>query len=124
PSDPKTGQPDFKNCADCHMSLTRSHDAGNVGGLIHSHRFAAANTALPFANQHPDQLAAVEKNLTDGAVSVDLFALRRQKAGTRSAPPAHAAAGASRPQPTSRAPARASEPQAASLMGGEEGAAA
>ena len=36
-------------CADCHMPLTRSADFGNIGGFVHSHRFPAANTALPFS---------------------------------------------------------------------------
>src|SRR5581483_3429942 len=50
PSDEKTGQPAFKKCADCHMPEVPSKDAGNFkGGFVHSHRFPAANTALPFA---------------------------------------------------------------------------
>jgi hypothetical protein len=31
-------------CADCHMPQVPSHDPGNRDGMIHSHRFPAANT--------------------------------------------------------------------------------
>src|SRR5579871_2883666 len=81
PSDPKTGQPAFKKCADCHMPLTESADAGNKGGLVHSHRFPAANTALPTSFHDPKQLEVVQKFLTDKALSIDIFALRREKEG-------------------------------------------
>ena len=37
-------------CADCHMPLENSTDAGDVAGAVHSHRFPAANTALPYVN--------------------------------------------------------------------------
>lgn len=33
------------------MPLVPSKDAGNIGGLVHSHRFPGANTALPVINQ-------------------------------------------------------------------------
>jgi len=62
-------------CADCHMPATKSTDAGNIAGLIHSHRFPAANTALPTANHDEAQLKATEDFLTKGAVSVDIFAI-------------------------------------------------
>jgi tetratricopeptide (TPR) repeat protein len=62
-------------CADCHMPLTKSADAGNIAGLIHSHQFPAANTALPTANHDASQLAATEDFLSKGAVSVDIFAI-------------------------------------------------
>jgi tetratricopeptide (TPR) repeat protein len=62
-------------CADCHMPLTGSEDAGNIQGQIHSHRFPAANTALPFVNGDYAQLAETEKFLTDKEVSVDIFAI-------------------------------------------------
>ncbi len=62
-------------CADCHMPLTRSSDMGNTGGLVHSHRFPAANTALPTANEDTDQLKITEDFLKSGILSVDIFAL-------------------------------------------------
>jgi tetratricopeptide (TPR) repeat protein len=62
-------------CADCHMPMTKSSDAGNLAGLIHSHQFPAANTALPTANHDEMQLKATEDFLTKGAISVDIFAI-------------------------------------------------
>jgi len=64
-----------ENCADCHMPLVASNDPGNIHGRVHSHRFAAANTALPYVNRDKVQLAAVEKFLKSGLVSVDIFAV-------------------------------------------------
>src|SRR5208282_2805997 len=62
-------------CADCHMPLTPSSDQGNIDGRVHSHRFPAANTALPTANEDPDQLKITEDFLKSGILSVDIFAL-------------------------------------------------
>jgi tetratricopeptide (TPR) repeat protein len=64
-------------CIDCHMPLVASHDPGNHNGMIHSHRFAAANTALPTANRDQKQLETVTDFLKAGQVTVDLFALVR-----------------------------------------------
>ena len=49
-----------QQCADCHMPLERSNDMGNIDGKVHSHRFPAANTALPTANEDAAQLKATE----------------------------------------------------------------
>ena len=64
-----------QQCADCHMPPEPSSDMGNVAGLVHSHRFPGANTALPTANQDAAQLKATEDFLTSGAITVDIFAL-------------------------------------------------
>src|SRR6266404_9580105 len=64
-----------QQCADCHMPLERSNDMGNVAGKVHSHRFPGANTALPTANEDAAQLKATEDFLTNGALTVDIFAL-------------------------------------------------
>ena len=64
-----------QQCADCHMPLERSNDMGNVAGNVHSHRFPAANTALPTANEDAGQLKATESFLKAGILSVDIFAL-------------------------------------------------
>ena len=62
-------------CADCRMPLTPSKDQGNINGFVHSHRFPAANTALPVANEDPEQLKITESFLKDKILSVDIFAL-------------------------------------------------
>jgi Flp pilus assembly protein TadD len=73
--------PKPSQCADCHMPLTASKDAGNVNGFIHSHRFPAANTALPVANEDAKQLQVEEDFLKNGIVSVDIFALSPDQPG-------------------------------------------
>jgi tetratricopeptide (TPR) repeat protein len=67
-------------CADCHMPPTRSNDQGNIGGLVHSHRFPGANTALPTANEDASQLKVTEDFLKSGILSVDIFALSPARA--------------------------------------------
>lgn len=63
------------NCLDCHMPRVPSDDAGNHDGLIRSHRFIAANTALPTANQDSVQLAQTIAFLQNNQVLVDIFAV-------------------------------------------------
>ena len=67
--------PKAQTCADCHMALENSREAGNRDGHIHSHRFVAANTSLAHANRDDAQLAAEQKFLTSGFISVDIFAV-------------------------------------------------
>jgi tetratricopeptide (TPR) repeat protein len=67
-------------CADCHMPLTPSKDFGNINGAVHSHRFPAANTALPVANEDAEQLKITEDFLKDKILSVDIFALSPARA--------------------------------------------
>jgi Flp pilus assembly protein TadD len=62
------------NCNDCHMPLVASKDPGSRNGKIHSHRFAAANTAIPAVNGDAKQLSETEAFLKSGFITVDLFA--------------------------------------------------
>jgi hypothetical protein len=62
-------------CADCHMPLVASRDPGNLDGKVHSHRFAAANTAVAYVNQDASQLEATKKFLQSGFITVDIFAV-------------------------------------------------
>lgn len=73
--------PRAQKCADCHMPLIASNDPAARSGMIHSHRFPAANTALPFVNQDAEQLRTVQAFLRDGQVSVDVFGLVRTPEG-------------------------------------------
>ena len=68
---PKEG----RTCVDCHMPKVASKDPAAKGGLIRSHRFIAANTALPTANNHPTQLRMTQEFLAAGKISVDVFAV-------------------------------------------------
>jgi tetratricopeptide (TPR) repeat protein len=61
-------------CGGCHMPMVPSTDPAAHDGMVHSHRFAAANTAVPTANQDETQLKAVEGFLQSGFISVDIFA--------------------------------------------------
>ncbi len=70
-------------CVDCHMPLVPSSDPAAKNGMVRSHRFPGANTALPFVNQDAEQLKAVTDFLKDNQISVDIFAMT---AGTPSRP--------------------------------------
>ncbi len=72
-----------QQCADCHMPLTSSQDAGNVHGQIHSHRFPGANTALPTANEDAEQLKVTE-NFLKNVMTIDIFAMSPAQAGSGS----------------------------------------
>ncbi len=61
-------------CAGCHMPLTPSKDPAARNGMIHSHRFPAANTAVAHVNNDAKQMAASQGFLQSGFISVDIFA--------------------------------------------------
>ncbi len=67
--------PKSQVCSDCHMPLVPSQDPGNHDGMVHSHRFPAANTAVAYANHDDGQLQATEKFLKSGFITVDIFAV-------------------------------------------------
>ncbi len=73
-----------QQCADCHMPMERSNDAGNINGFVHSHRFLGANTALPTANEDDAQLKLTEDFLKSGVLSVDIFAISPAQAPLKS----------------------------------------
>ncbi|HKE32181.1 MAG TPA: multiheme c-type cytochrome, partial [Candidatus Angelobacter sp.] len=68
--------PKAQQCADCHMPLVRSADAGADAnqGFIHSHAFPGANTAVPVANEDEAQLELTKKFLQN-SVTVDIFGI-------------------------------------------------
>ncbi len=66
-----------QTCGSCHMPLVASNDPAADDGFVRSHRFPAANTALPYVNRDPDQLEAVQQFLRAGQVSIDLFGIAR-----------------------------------------------
>lgn len=84
--------PKPQECEDCHMPLVRSRDFGNINGFVHSHRFAAANTAVPTSYGDETQVADVEKFLK-GALSIDIFALAQEPAESTATVSAAANAG-------------------------------
>ena len=64
-----------QDCVNCHMPLIPSEDAGNLDGMVHSHRFPAANTALPLVNKDEEQLQTTISFLQSNQVTLDIFAL-------------------------------------------------
>jgi tetratricopeptide (TPR) repeat protein len=95
-----------QKCADCHMPRVKSSDPAAKNGLVRSHRFPGANTALPFVNGDAAQLKAVQEFLRDGQISVDVFAIAR---------------GAEAPAPEQGGGRAAAEPRVASTFAvGEE----
>jgi len=66
--------PKSQTCTDCHMQLVKSKDPGGLDGNVHSHRFAAANTAVAHVNRDEVQLRETEKFLKSGFITVDIFA--------------------------------------------------
>jgi tetratricopeptide (TPR) repeat protein len=57
------------------MPQVPSGDDGNIKGLVHSHRFPGANTAVPMANQDQAQYEFAKTFLQDKQLSVDIFAI-------------------------------------------------
>jgi tetratricopeptide (TPR) repeat protein len=66
-----------QSCADCHMPRVSAVDPAAKNGTVRSHRFPAANTALPFVNHDWVQLKVVQDFLRDGQISIDVFGITR-----------------------------------------------
>jgi tetratricopeptide (TPR) repeat protein len=100
-----------KDCGDCHMPLVASKDAGNRDGFVHSHRFPAANIAVPFANHDEAQLKATRDFLQANIVTVDIF-------GASETEPAPVRGEEAAPAPSRGAPAAAenAEPRASTMV--------
>jgi len=64
-----------RGCIDCHMPLLPAGKGGAGNGQARSHRFAAANTALPALHGDRQQQQAVIDFLQAGGISIDLFAM-------------------------------------------------
>ncbi|HEX7175354.1 MAG TPA: tetratricopeptide repeat protein [Pyrinomonadaceae bacterium] len=74
---------DKESCNSCHMKKEPAprFDVSAKEGTITSHRWAAANTAIPFFYGYQAQLDAVRKFLEADVLGIDIFALRRDPAG-------------------------------------------
>ena len=66
-------------CQDCHMPVEPAveGDVSARGGMVRSHRFLAANTALPFLRGDQETIRRVEAFLRDEKLRVDIAAVRR-----------------------------------------------
>ncbi len=72
-----------ETCNTCHMPDvdTKNFDVSAKDGNIKTHRFAAANTAIPTFYGYQEQLDEVVKFLQDDKMGVDIFALHHRPAG-------------------------------------------
>ena len=86
------------SCPDCHMPGIQSNDEGNVNGIVHSHRFPGANTAVPTANMDPAQLAFSQAFLKDKQVGVDIFAISPEGTASTGAAATAARSASGRPE--------------------------
>lgn len=77
---------DKETCNSCHMKREAAplFDVSAKLGKLASHRWAAANTAIPVFYKWPEQLDAVNKVLETDAVGIDIFSIRRKSPGTGS----------------------------------------
>ena len=71
------------NCNGCHMERIVSDDFGASEGpdgqlSIHDHQFPSANTAIPYLLGMPQQVLDRHAEFIEGALRLDLFALRRE----------------------------------------------
>jgi tetratricopeptide (TPR) repeat protein len=74
-------------CQTCHMPLSDAKfDNAAKNGKVVSHRWAAANTAIPQYFGYKEQMAEVEKSLKDNLISIDFFALEKEAASEAIAP--------------------------------------
>jgi tetratricopeptide (TPR) repeat protein len=69
-----------ETCNTCHMAdvPAKYFDVSGKDGTVASHRWAAANTAIPTFYNYTEQLEAVQKSLQDDKMGVDIFALHVQ----------------------------------------------
>ncbi len=80
------------SCPDCHMPMAASRDTTSAPKMVHTHRFLAANTAVPFANEDAKQLDDTEQFLKQKQVSVDIFAIAPEETAAKAAAPVKAPA--------------------------------
>ncbi|HKP36210.1 MAG TPA: tetratricopeptide repeat protein [Pyrinomonadaceae bacterium] len=73
---------DKETCNSCHMKREPAplFDVSAKEGKLATHRWAAANTAIPYFYKWPEQLDAVTKFLENDALGIDIFAIRRKPA--------------------------------------------
>jgi tetratricopeptide (TPR) repeat protein len=65
-------------CQTCHMPPVEAHsDYGAKSGMIASHRWLAANTAIPFYYGYDKQLEKVEEFLRADRFGIDFFGIRK-----------------------------------------------
>lgn len=69
--------PKPKACRDCHLPPYESNEFGSRDGKLHDHLFPAAATHLEAVHGDAKATEEIRKKVLVGALSVDLFAVRR-----------------------------------------------
>lgn len=74
-----------QTCNSCHLTKTpaKNFDVSAKDGVVSSHRFAAANTAIPMVYGFKEQFEEVVKFMQDDRLAIDIFALHRQAKRSR-----------------------------------------
>jgi tetratricopeptide (TPR) repeat protein len=77
---------DKETCNSCHMKREPAplFDVSAKLGKLASHRWPAANTAIPLFYKWPEQLDAVTKFLENDALGIDIFSVRLKSPGVSS----------------------------------------
>jgi hypothetical protein len=80
--------PVAKNCQECHMPLVPAPlgDVAAKNGMVRSHLFLGANTALPAIRGDAETQKAQEDFLKDKKLRVDVFAVKRDDGSVAEAP--------------------------------------
>jgi hypothetical protein len=71
---------EIKLCKDCHMPLVESNDPSATGGRVRSHRFIAANTAIPWLDGDQEQFEMTKEWLKSRKILIDIFEPRDKDA--------------------------------------------
>lgn len=72
---------EVKVCRDCHMPLVKSNDpSAGSDGMVRSHRFIAANTAIPWLDGDKEQFELTKKWLKSRKILIDIFVPRDKEA--------------------------------------------
>lgn len=74
-------------CQTCHMQAEpTTNDYGAKAGLLKSHRWLGANSAIPMFYGYTDQLKKLEAFLKNETLGMDMFALTKEDSGQMIAP--------------------------------------
>jgi len=80
-SEQSFSQKEVVRCQDCHMPLVSAEDpSANENGKIRSHRFVAANTAIPLLRDDTEQILLTKEFLQSNKMGVTIEVPRRSDA--------------------------------------------
>ncbi|MBL7030746.1 MAG: hypothetical protein ISR89_06240, partial [Candidatus Marinimicrobia bacterium] len=82
-------QEEVQTCNGCHMREVESKDPSGSGGKVKSHRYIAANTAIPFIRGYDSQLAQTKEWLQRDELIVDIVAMKQSGSSNSVIKPLH-----------------------------------